>query len=335
MSRGPFLLFFLLAAVGCDLGTKRAPLDPEAAKAAVQLVERIEKNPSDGPARLELGDLYWKAGRVFEAADQYKFAMDLSPSEPRAYAGLSDAYEKLGFYQQSFDVLVRCAQTVARSEECVLRIGFALKSDGTKEALSQAAQAFGHFLSIAPNHPRAEEVKKAMADIAAKLGALPKTQTATPAEDADPTSRPDIPEHEAAKPGEPIGELNAFGAAIGRALDAVKRNDAKAAETALHEALAISPDDVGANAFLAETYLAQGKMDEAIKQADKAYALDPKDSQARWVFGLVYIRANKDMKKGVDAWRALVADDPDYAEKAGVTKTLQQVEGMMKKPGGK
>lgn len=331
MSRGPLLLSFL-ALAGCDLGTKRAPLDPETAKAAVQLVERIEKNPSDGPARLELGDLYWKAGRVFEAADQYKFAMDLSPSEPRAYAGLSDAYEKLGFYQQSFDALVRCAQTVARNEECVLRIGFALKSDGTKEALNQAAQAFGHFLSIAPNHPRAEEVKKALADIASKLGALPKTATATP---ADGSGRPEIPEHGGAAPGEPIGGLNAFGAAIGRALDAVKRNDAKAAEAALHEALAIAPEDVGANAFLAETYLAQGKMEEATKQADKAYALDPKDSQARWVLGLVYIRANKDMKKGVDAWRALVADDPDYAEKAGVTKTLQQVEGMMKKPGGK
>jgi predicted Zn-dependent protease len=139
-----------------------------------------------------------------------------------------------------------------------------------------------------------------------------------------------IPEHEGADDDEPVGGLNAFGAAIGRALDAVKNKDPQAAEKALQEALAIAPNDVGANAFMAETYLAEGRMNEAITQAEKAYKLDPTDSQARWVYGLVFIRSGKDMKKGIEAWQALAKDDPKYAEQAGVTKTLEQIRDMTK-----
>ncbi|MFO0723425.1 MAG: tetratricopeptide repeat protein [Myxococcota bacterium] len=324
------LLLLLIFSAGCDFGMRPRPLAPEQAQAANALVERLERDPKDGRARLELGQVYLDAKRYFQAADQLKYAVDLMPGEQKAYAGLADAYLKLNFYQQSFDALVRCAQTVGQNEDCLIRIGDALKSEGTKEALQQAATAYRRALSMAPNHPDAPRINKALADIAAQAGALPETATATPTANVPPPGHPTIPEHEGAEGEEPVGALNPFGAAIGRALDAVKNKDAAAAEKALNEALALSPKDVGANAFLAETYLAQGRMNDAIPQAEKAYQLDPQDSQARWVLGLVYIRTAKDMKKGVQVWQDLARDDPKYAEQAGVTKTLEQVQQMLK-----
>ena len=81
-------------------------------------------------------------------------------------------------------------------------------------------------------------------------------------------------------------------------------------------------------AGLAETLFHQKKVQEAQTTISLAYDADPKNAQARWVYGLIMIKSGKNMAKALQAWEALRRDSPDFAEQVGVTKTLDAVKKM-------
>lgn len=336
------LLVLPLALIACDLSARA--VDPEAAKNLAEAEARLRAAPDDVDAMIAAGEAAGRAGQYFLAADRFKQAIERDAHKPGGYAGLAEAYNKLGFWQQSYETLNFCSQMPSGNEECLIRLGLMLRSDGSKEGLREARRILKLFLERAPNHARAADVARVVQQIEVQLGPEGAAEEAAPEQPNVPSSAPAvagasphgaggpapvIPEHQGAG-GQEVGALNPFGVAIGRALDAIKKQDAATAETALKEALVIRPEDVGAHALLAETYLHLGKNKEAVASAEKAYALDPNDAQSRWVLGLVMIRTGTNIGKGVEAWRALKRDTPDYAQQLGVTQALEQAEKFSK-----
>ncbi len=324
---------------GCDLRSAHRTEDPEMVRSISELTAALTAKPDDLALRRRLGDAHLKAEHWFVAAEIYKQVADVDPQDGRALAGLADAYLQLAYYPQAYEALSRGITARDGPEECMIRLGVLLRSDGSPEGLLQARRVLHRFVDTAPDHPRAAEARKIVRELDVQIattpgarGAAPAAPTGTASVAAGTGTAPPIPEHQGANPDDKVGALNPFGEAIGRALDAVRQSDAPAAEKALLEALTHRPDDVGALALLAETYLVMKRPQDARKRADQAYALDPRDAQARWAFGLVHVRTQGDMGRALEAWRALVRDDPDFARQAGVTQALAEAEKMVGAP---
>lgn len=335
MRRASALLLASLAVAACDLRAAKRTDDPALARTIAELTTALGQSPNDLVLRRRLADAHLAAEHWFVAAEIYKQVVDVTPEDGLAQAGLSDAYLKLALYPQAFEALSRGVTAAEGSEECMLRLGLLLRGDGSPEGLVQARSVLARFVERAPQHPRIEEARAALREldvqIATTPGAAAVAGTATTTAGTAP--RADIPEHQGAAGQAPVGQLNPFGVAFGRALEAVRKNDAPGAEAALLEALKYQPDDVGALALLSETYLVMKRPDDARRYADKAYATNPKDSQARWAFGLVHVRTGGDVGRALEAWRALAKDDPEFAEQAGVTRSLAEAERMLAAPG--
>lgn len=335
MRRASALLLACLAMASCDLRAAKRTDDPALARTITELTQALGQSPNDLVLRRRLADAHLAAEHWFVAAEIYKQVVDVTPEDGLAQAGLSDAYLKLALYPQAFEALSRGVTAAEGGEECMLRLGMLLRGDGSPEGLVQARSVLARFVERAPQHPRLEEARAALREldvqIATTPGAAAVAGTATTTAGTAP--RADIPEHQGAAGQAPVGQLNPFGVAFGRALEAVRKNDAPGAEAALLEALEHQPDDVGALALLSETYLVMKRPDDARRYADKAYATNPKDSQARWAFGLVHVRTGGDVGRALEAWRALAKDDPEFAEQAGVTRSLAEAERMLAAPG--
>jgi tetratricopeptide (TPR) repeat protein len=346
----PLLALAVALAAGCDLSaalTQRT--DPAVDRDLKALEARAKASPEDLSAQVALGNAYLGAQRFFLAADTFKAVQQKAPDDPRVRVGLAECYNALGYLIESWEQLKSCTDHNPNDPECVLRMAVLMKGDGSKSGLTEARRLFERFLKVAPSDPRAAMARSNLEQVEAQLkqaGMVPPPE-AEPAEEAPhaegvPEASPPssaeamVPGHPSAGSDEGVGELNPFGVAIQKALAAMRRNDPAGAEAAFKEALAIRPDDPAAVAGLAEAQLALGKNSEAQASADKAIALDPKDEQARWAYGLVMIRTTKNVPKAIETWRSLVADDPEYAKKLGVTKMLEQIDQIIAQhPGAK
>ena len=145
-------------------------------------------------------------------------------------------------------------------------------------------------------------------------------------------AQPGVPAHAAGSANQDVGQLNAFGVAIQKALAAVRNNDAVGAEAAYKDALKLRPNDVAALAGLAEAEFAQNRLDDAVTTIEKAWTNDPKDAQVRWVFGLVMLQARKRTSDAIAAWEALQRDTPEYARQLQIDVKLQSARKFMGAP---
>jgi len=315
---------------GCNLdfdGTPKA--SPELASQIAAAESAVFADENDASRRVAVADLYAEAGRVFEAADQLKKATELDPSRGGARVKLAELYQRIGYYTEAFIELRHCIERNPAEADCLYAIGGILKADGTPSGLDQAREVWERLISVAPNHPKAEAAKKGLAQIAAQR---PASQ---PAEAPKPGALPEagtaqLPAHTGAGANEDVGNLNPFGAAIGKAMAAVRAKDGPAAEAAFREALTISPDDPGALAGLAETLHTQNNPEEAERTAQRAYDLAPTHPQVRWVFGLIMLKRGRQIGPALEAWKALAKEEPEYAKQLGVIRTLDAIDQMRK-----
>lgn len=337
---------------GCDLRVPKSAAPPALAARIAELERRARERADDRGLAVELGVAHAEAGHYFEAADRLKGVVDANVRDGRAFLALSEVYEKLGYVDRGFEMLVRCVQETQNNEECLLRAAAVLRTDGSREGLVQAIGALERFLAVAPTHPRRAEAEKALREARVELDSrdakngLARTGTTSPgsapggAPSAAPGATPPIASpHGAGGPppaapdGKAPGPLNAYGKLIQTAADAARRGDPAAAEVALREAIKQRPDDVAALSFLAETLLFQSKAADARAIAEQAFAVAPKDPQALWILGLVLIRAQLDVGRGVELWRTLIKLDPAYASQVGVTQALEEADKLRQDKG--
>ena len=342
MRRTTAILTSLASLCGCVEVTGSKSLPPAlSAKIAAKSAE-LRQKPDDPTTKLALARLYEEASRHFEAADLYLEVQKTAPRDTRPKIGLARTYRELGYFTKAFMQLRSCLGLDRNDPDCLFLTGAMLRSDGSQEGLEQARFIYRRFLTVAGTDPRRKEVEKAVQQLDAQLGDKASEAPASrPASQPQPTAGAQapptpnsggaglIPDHQGPK-DDSVGELNPFGKAIARAIQAIRANDPVQAEAAFREALKIVPEDPGALAGLAETLYQQDKIPEARTAADKAYGADPAHPQARWVYGLIHLRTGSNVAKGLEAWQALQRDDPDFAQQLGVTRALETV-GKLKK----
>jgi tetratricopeptide (TPR) repeat protein len=317
----------IASACGVDFSKPKAP-DEGLAQRIAQRKNDLLQNPDNVKALIELGELQVEAGQMFEAADTLVAAKNTGSDDIRIHAGLTQAYLELGYMKSGVESLRTCIEKDRSNPDCLFAYGKLLEPDQSDRSRLELRQVWLRFLEVAPNHRRATYVRSSLDQIEGQLAnmkAPPEEPSSQPSE--EPQDPPPVPGHPGGTPeeNEDVGELNELGQAFQKAIAAVKRGDAPGAEAAFREALKLAPDDPGATAGLAEALFAQGKLDEAVKTIEKAYQLDPKDSEVRWAFGMIMERANKRIPDAIAAWEALIAADPEYAGRLGIPKRLEEL----------
>ncbi|MEQ9501930.1 MAG: tetratricopeptide repeat protein [Deltaproteobacteria bacterium] len=368
MRRVALLSALALVACEVDFA-KKDIADPGLARRIAQQKAQLQSAPNDGAAWLALADMYFAADQFFDAADAYVRAEALGAPKTPVLAGLANTYLKLGYYQKSIDRLKSCFQLNRNEPMCLYALGTIMESNGDERSLADARRAYMHFLAVAGEHERAAYVKSRIDQITARIGPPDPTETiaigpssqpasqpagAPPgAHGAAPTNEPTAPNAPSSPhaPGSPtgapatngpagvpghgdgdsqdVGQLNAYGLAIQKALAATRANDIPAAQTAYTEALKLRPGDPSARAGLAETYLAQGKIDDAAKMIEGAYDDHPTDPQVRWMFGTVMLQAQRRQREAIEAWESLVEEYPDIAGQLGIPQRLEAAKKFM------
>lgn len=323
MLRRLFLCLPLLTA--CLEHDRPAPLDPNLERRIAQKMAQVTSAPADAQAEIELAELYFEGQRYFEAADHFQAASTKGGDVTRVASGLAITYLELGFIPAMVEQLKRCFERDINHPGCLYAFGNLLERDGSPDALAEARRTYLRFLNFAPpDHPRIAYVKSAVEQLNARLPkealeAPPNAPASAPAGNPalppnHPSGGPALPAHNAAKGDEDVGELNAFGRAIQKAMDAANKGDLASAELAFKEAIAVAPNDAGAKAGLAETLYAQRKKAEAKTVVEAAHRLDPNDPQVRYTYGLIMLEEPGKKAEALAAWEALMAAEPGYAE---------------------
>jgi cytochrome c-type biogenesis protein CcmH/NrfG len=324
------MFFASVVITACDFS--KPAIDATVQEALKKQEAELAQQSMNPAAHFKLAQTYEKAGLTMKAADAYLQVLELDPIHADGMAALGRIYEKLGYYTASFRRLHQCLKTESDHPECLYQIGALLRKDGSKTGLTQSLSYWRRFLRSSTTHPKLDEVRRAVGEVEAQLDTTgrPAQSEHTITEAApDPDQASDvISSHEGASGSEDVGQLNPFGAAIGRAIAAIRKKDSSTAEAAFRVALTIRPKDAGALAGLAETLFHQGKNEAAQKAVTKAYDSDPKNTQAQWVYGLIMIKSGKNMARALEAWNALQRDSPEFAAQVGVTKTLEAVQKM-------
>lgn len=359
----------LLFLAGCNLSIDASrELEPGLARRIAQKQAELASKPGDAQIQVELGELYLEAERFFDAADTFRAAQAAGADTAQLHGGLAQAYMELDYMQSCMEELRTCYQKSRDEPGCLFVLGFLTQDSSDPRGLAEAQRAFTRLLEVAPKFRKAQLVSSSLDQINARLASMPPPNNpasqpaAQPAEGGMPAGHPPTGGAEAAgsaqgmpaghpptdgapavptpghaggvdpDTGKEVGGLNPFGQAIMRALDAVRANDAPAAERGFTDALKIRPDDPAALAGLAEAQLAQGKQAEAVKNIEKAWTVDPKDPQVRWAFGRIMLDARKRTDEAIQAWKDLLREEPDYAQQLEIPQRLEQVEKFKADP---
>ena len=336
MRRRSSLLALLALSSACESGALSGPqMNPETQR---RLKEARAAALSEDPSSLlKLGQIEIEAGLLFNAADTLQKAQNKGAKSAALFASMAQTYVDLGYPESAISALRSCFKENPAEPNCLYAFGALIQSDPSDGAQREVQLAWSRFaLVAAPDHPRRGYVESALAQLNGRFGPLspdkiwgrPSSQPAstsstTPSASAQTSS---ISPHSAGDIArEDVGELNPFGVTLGQAYAAWQKRDTTAAEAAFRRALELRPNDAPTMAELSRLLLDTGKNDDAETLVNKAWTLDSSHPQVRFAFGLIMLHGRKRAEEALEAWRALMRDNPDYARQAGVERLLKEV----------
>lgn len=133
------------------------PLDESRASA---MKTTAQQNPGDAVTRVQLGNMYFDAGRFQEAADWYEAALKIQPKDVNASTDLGITYyymdqpdKALGQFDRSLGIDPAHAKTL-------LNIGI-VRAFGKKD-LKGAAEVWQKVLLVAPSSEEARAARQAL-----------------------------------------------------------------------------------------------------------------------------------------------------------------------------
>ena len=149
------------------------PLD-ESRASAMKLT--AQQNPTDAVTRVELGNMYFDAGRFQEAAEWYEAALKIHPKDVNASTDLGIAYYYMNQPDKALAQFDKSLQIDAAHGKTLLNIGI-VRAFG-KSDLKGAAEAWEKLLQVAPSSEEARAAKQALDGIKANhpdlTGGTPK-----------------------------------------------------------------------------------------------------------------------------------------------------------------
>jgi cytochrome c-type biogenesis protein CcmH/NrfG len=138
-----------------------APAPPPLDEAKASSMKTIaQQNPSDADTRIQLGNMYFDAGRYQEAATWYEQAVRLRPKDANvstdlgiSYYYMNDPDRALAQFDQSLKIDPRHAKTL-------LNIGI-VRAFG-KQDMKGAAEVWQKILEVAPASEEAQAARQAL-----------------------------------------------------------------------------------------------------------------------------------------------------------------------------
>ena len=154
------------AAAASQPGTAGAqaapPLDETRASA---LKTTAQQNPADAGSRVQLGNMYFDAGRFPEAAEWYEAALKIQPRDVNASTDLGIAYYYMNQPDQALQQFDRSLAIDPKHGKTLLNIGI-VRAFG-KQDLKGAAAAWQRVLVAAPGTDEARAAQQALEGVKA------------------------------------------------------------------------------------------------------------------------------------------------------------------------
>ncbi len=127
-----------------------------------QLKERVQKNPRDIAALVELGNLYFDATKFDQAAAYYRDVLALDPTNPDVRNDEAAALHASGHDLDALHEVDRVLAERPNFPQALFNRGIILGSMGRR---SDAAAAYRAFLSAAPTDPHASDARAAIKEL--------------------------------------------------------------------------------------------------------------------------------------------------------------------------
>jgi tetratricopeptide (TPR) repeat protein len=169
------ILFGLIA--GWIIGSQQAPQPPAGATAAATAPERPQpppldeaqvsafeaiasRDPSNAPARAELGNLYFAAERFDEAIKWYTEALKLSPTDVAVSTHLGMSYYYVNQPDRALEQFDRSLKLDPKHVTTWLNVGV-VRAFG-KQDLPGAEAAWQQVVQLAPDSPEGQAARRAL-----------------------------------------------------------------------------------------------------------------------------------------------------------------------------
>jgi len=117
-------------------------------------------NPTDAVTRVQLGDMYFDAGRFQEAADWYEQALKIHPKDVNASTDLGIAYYYMNLPDRALAQFDRSLGIDPAHAKTLLNIGI-VRAFG-KQDLKGAAEVWQKVLVVAPSSEEARAARQAL-----------------------------------------------------------------------------------------------------------------------------------------------------------------------------
>jgi cytochrome c-type biogenesis protein CcmH/NrfG len=160
------------AAAPAAQGDAPPPLD-ESRVAALR--ENAQRDPRDSRSRVQLGNLYFDAGKYDEAARWYEEALEIDPKDPNVSTDLGITYYYTNQPDRALQQFDRSLALDPKHTKTLLNIGV-VRAFG-KQDLEGAAKAWQQVIDVAPGSDEARAARQALDGI---RNAHPGVGTGTP-----------------------------------------------------------------------------------------------------------------------------------------------------------
>lgn len=121
----------------------------------------LEKDPHNLAALIGLGNALYDAGRWDEAISAYQQALQINPHSADTITDMGTCYRKLGMFDEAINAYSRALQVEPAHQEALVNLGIVYGHD--KKDYAKAIAVWERLLDVAPKHPRADEIRAAMA----------------------------------------------------------------------------------------------------------------------------------------------------------------------------
>ena len=138
-------------------GQQAPPLDESRASA---LKATAQQNPSNAAARIELGNLYFDAGRFPEAVEWYQQALKIDPKNVNASTDLGIAFYYMNDPDRALAQFDKSLAVDPAHAKTLLNVGI-VRAFG-KQDLKGAAEAWQKILAVAPSSEEARAARQAL-----------------------------------------------------------------------------------------------------------------------------------------------------------------------------
>ena len=121
---------------------------------------KVNEEPDNIEHLRSLGGLYFDVGRYIEASETYRKILEKNPNDLDAKVAKGRAYWKIGNGDQAVKAFRETLGADPDHADALYNLGMLLLHD--RQNMQEAVQYWGHLVEVAPQHPKAKKVARAL-----------------------------------------------------------------------------------------------------------------------------------------------------------------------------